>query len=76
MKTTIEKLVTFVNKKPGLEFANYGDIKMFRSEMNEITRDKHDFNELLSLAYRRIDNLNEAIEKYLKNSSDRAYKFY
>jgi hypothetical protein len=68
---TIEKLVRFVNQKPGLDFCNYGDVKIYRQEMNEITRDKHDFSELLNLAYRRIDNLNDQVTKYLKNTSGR-----
>ena len=68
---TIEMLVKFVNQKPGLDFCNYGDYKLYRQEMNEITRDKHDFNELLTLAYRRIENLDKAVYNKLLNSGDR-----
>jgi len=68
---TIELLVKFVNQKPGLEFCNYGDYKLYRQEMNEITRDKHDFNELLTLAYRRIEKLDQAVHNKLLNSGDR-----
>lgn len=69
--TTIEKLTRFVNQRPGLDFSNYGDVSSYRSEMAEITRDRTDYFELLSLAFSRIDNLNEVAENYLKNSSGR-----
>lgn len=71
MKNTIEKLRKFVNQKPGLEFANYGDVKIYRSEMNEITKDLHDYRELISLAFQRIENLNEKLTDYLNNTSGR-----
>lgn len=69
--TTVEKLVKFVNQRPQLEFCNYGDIKSYRQESREITKDRSDFYELLNLAYRRIDNLNEVLTEQLKNSSGR-----
>jgi hypothetical protein len=69
--TTIEKLTKFVNQRPGLDFANYGDVSAYRSEMAEITRDRSDYFELLSLAFSRIDNLNEQVTDYLKNTSGR-----
>lgn len=69
---TIEKLSKFVNQKPGLEFANYGDVTCYRSEMREITADRNDFFELLSIAASRYDNeLNEVLTKELKSSSGR-----
>lgn len=69
---TIEKLNKFVNQKPGLDFANYGDYKLYRSEMREITADRRDYFELLSLAFTRYDGkLNEVVEEYLKKSSGR-----
>jgi len=67
----IELLVKFVNQRPGLDFCNYGDISAYRSESREITKDKHDFNELLTLALRRVDNLNAALTNLLSNSSGR-----
>lgn len=70
-KTIIEKLTKFVNQRPGLDFANYGDARAYRTESAEITRDRADFFELLSYAFRRIDNLNELVENYLKNTSGR-----
>lgn len=69
--STIEKLTKFVNQRPGLDFANYGDISAYRSESAEITRDRTDYFELLSLAFSRIDNLNEVVTNYLKTSSGR-----
>ena len=33
-QTTAAKLVQFVNKRPGLEFAEYGDVKLYRSEID------------------------------------------
>ena len=68
---TIEKFVSFANQRPGLEYANYGEPTSYRQEGREITKDLHDFRELLTLAYRRIENLDNAIEMYLKNSSNR-----
>ena len=70
---TIEKLIQFANKKPGLSFADYGDRKIYFSEMREITKDLHDFRELLTLALRRYGNLDfEAkLTQYLSKSSDR-----
>lgn len=71
MNNTIEKLTKFVNQRPGLDFCNYGDGSAYRSEMAEITRDRTDFFELLSFAFRRIDNLNEQLTAYLSKDSGR-----
>ena len=67
----VEKLVKFVNQRPGLDFANYGDVSAYRAESREITNDKHDFFELLSLAQRRIENFDAKLEKELRNTSGR-----
>lgn len=67
----IELLVKFVNQRPGLDFCNYGDISAYRQESREITKDKHDFNELLTLALRRVDNLNAKLVDLLSNTSGR-----
>lgn len=69
--TTIEKLTKFVNQRPGLDFANYGDVSSYRSEMAEITRDRSDYFELLALAFSRMDDLNDKVTAYLKNTSGR-----
>ena len=71
MKTTVEKLIQFVNQRPGLEFANYGDIRAYNAESREITRDRSDFYELLGLASSRIDDLNGKLTAYLLNNSGR-----
>jgi hypothetical protein len=53
MKTPITKqeiidlLRDFVESRPGLEFANYGDYKLYRSESRSITNDLHDARALL-----------------------------
>lgn len=67
----VENLVKFVNQRPGLDFANYGDISSYRQESREITADKHDFFELLALAQRRINNFSQVLEKELINTSGR-----
>lgn len=41
-------LSAFVNQRPGLEFGNYGDIRLYRQEYRGILKDKHDFETLLS----------------------------
>ena len=69
--STIDKLIKFVNQRPGLDFQDYGDISAYRSESAEITRDRADFFELLSLASRRINNLDTVITEYLKSNSGR-----
>jgi len=71
MKSTIEKLVKFVNQKPNLEFANYGELSSYRKESREITSDRKDFFALLSLAQRRIDNLDTQLTNYLSKNSGR-----
>jgi hypothetical protein len=67
----VEMLVSFVNQRPGLDFADYGDVSAYRKESREITADKHDFFELLSLAQRRIDNFPAKLETYLTNTDGR-----
>ncbi len=42
----IDALDKFVNQRSGLEFANYGDAKSFRSEQRSITKDLHDYRAL------------------------------
>jgi len=70
-QTTIEKLVKFVNQRPGLDFCNYGDVSAYRSESREITKDRQDFFELFALASRRVDNLEQKLTEYLTNTSGR-----
>lgn len=67
----INLLCKFVNSRPCLDFNDYGDVKIYRAESREITKDRSDFYELLNLARWQVDNLNEKIEQYLTISSDR-----
>ena len=48
--TVIHTLVNFANTRPGLEFANYGDLKAYRADARGITRDMHAVRELASIA--------------------------
>ena len=67
MKTennTIEMLTKFVNQRPGLDFANYGDSKSYNAESREITKDRNDYFELLSLAFIRLGDTFEGKLKY------------
>jgi len=67
-KSTIEKLIEFANTKPGLDFNDYGDYTSYSKESREITKDLHDFRELLALAFRRVDNLDEMVKNVLSGS--------
>lgn len=40
-------LYTFINKRPGLEFGNYGDHAIYRAEIRRITRQRADALKLL-----------------------------
>jgi hypothetical protein len=72
MNNTIELLTKFVNQRPGLDFANYGDSKSYNSESREITKDRNDYFELLSLAFIRLGSDFETKLKFnLENSSGR-----
>ncbi len=68
----IEMLCKFVAQRPGLEFVNYGSMKYYRQDYNEILKDRNSFYELLNLARARYDGeLNEVLVKYLQQSNDR-----
>jgi hypothetical protein len=43
----ISLLHAFMEQRPGMEFANYGDVRSYRSESRSITRDLHDARTLL-----------------------------
>ena len=70
-QTTIDKLIKFINQRPGLDFSNYGDISAYRAESREITKDRADFFELFTLASRRVENLEQKLTEYLTNTSGR-----
>lgn len=83
MTTTInaiELLNKFVNQRAGLCFANYGDVKAYRAESREITKDRADYYQLLMLANSRysvwvdgkqVSNLNKVLADYLTKTSGR-----
>lgn len=68
---TINLLTQFVNQRPSLDFANYGNVKSYRQESTNITKGLHDYRELLALAVSRIDNLEEKLKFNLSNTSGR-----
>jgi hypothetical protein len=43
----IDALSTFIAQRPGLDFANYGDVSSYRSEIRSIVKDLHHARELL-----------------------------
>lgn len=69
----IELLTAYANKRPGLNFANYGDRYCYFKESREITKDLHDFRNLSQLANCLFheEDLNERLTDYLTKSSDR-----
>lgn len=46
-ETIIACLRKFIAQRPGLEFANYGDVALYRAEMRSITKDRHHAEELI-----------------------------
>lgn len=52
---TLALLQKFVDSRPGLNFADYGDVRAYRNESAEITRDRSDFYELLRLALNTLE---------------------
>ena len=43
----LEALRQWINQRPGLDFANYGEWKSYRSELRSITRDRADALQLM-----------------------------
>lgn len=43
----MQALRAFVNQRPGLEFGNYGDVRLYRQESRQIQRDRQDALELV-----------------------------
>ena len=67
MQSNKEKLLdalrSFISQRPGLEFANYGEISSYRSEMRSITKDRHHAEALLSaVAWRDSISAEQIIE--------------
>lgn len=68
---TLHLLREFANQKPSLNFDDYGNRSDYQKESREITKDLHDFRELVYLASARIENLNDKLTSYLENTSGR-----
>lgn len=47
-QTILQALDAFVSQRPGLDFANYGDVSIYRSESRSITKDRHHAEALLA----------------------------
>ena len=69
--TTLDLLQKFVDQRPGLNFADYGDVRAYRNEAAEITRDRADFYELRRLVSLIGVNVEEKATDYLQKSSGR-----
>ena len=48
--TAVHALTDFADTRPGLDFANYGDIRAYRAESRGITQDLHAVRALASVA--------------------------
>ena len=68
---TLAMLQKFANQRPQLDFHNYGDLKSYRQEVREITKDLHDFRELLNFAVNRVKDLESKLKEYLVKNSGR-----
>jgi len=68
---TLAMLQKFANQRPQLDFCNYGDLKSYRQEVREITKDLHDFRELLNFAVNRVTDLESKLKEYLLKNSGR-----
>lgn len=68
---TMALLQKFANQRPQLDYCNYGDPKTYRQEMREITKDLHDFRELLNFAVNRVKDLESKLKEYLLKNSGR-----
>lgn len=70
---TLDLLQKFVDQRPGLNFADYGDVRVYRNESAEITRDRSDFYELLRVALSLLSHaeLEAKLTQRLTTSSDR-----
>ena len=68
---TVQLLTRFARQRPGLNFDDYGDRKIYDKESREITKDLHDYEEVLGVAVMYIDDLDSKVKTYLQNSSGR-----
>lgn len=67
--TYLAALHAFANQRPGLDFANYGNLSTYRAECRAITRDLHDFRQLA----RFVELANGITAENLVASSKSAY---
>ena len=65
----ISAMIRFINQRPGLEFANYGDVDAYRQDSRRITKYKHHAESLASYIMRR-DSITAAD---IIDASKRAY---
>jgi len=68
---TLALFQKFATQRPQLDFCNYGDAKSYRQEVREITKDLHDFRELLRFASHRMSDLEILLKEYLLKNSGR-----
>ena len=69
----IKLLHDWALQRPGLCFADYGDVRTYKRESLEITKDLHDFKELLNLAWQLIprEKFNNDLASYLSVTDGR-----
>lgn len=68
----IEALSKWIRQRPGLEFANYGELSSYRSELRSITKDKRDAQALLqAVAIRDSITAEHLIEAFPRAYSGR-----
>ena len=63
-QSILSALVAHVNQRPGLEFANYGDVSAYRSESRRITQQRDDFFKMLALVERRSIDAEEILKAF------------
>ena len=64
----LEALSKFIAQRPGLEWGNYGDATLYRSESRSITKDRHHAETLLRYVALRDSITAEDIVKASKES--------
>ena len=47
-RAILEALQVWIRQRPGLEFANYSELKSYRADLRQIAKDKHHAETLLS----------------------------
>lgn len=65
----ISAIIRFINQRPGLEFANYGDVDAYRHDSSRITKDKHLAHKLVNYVMLR----NSITAEDILEASKRAY---